>query len=71
MIEIVQDLALRAKHPTSGAMALQWAAAGMTAAETQFRRVKYYRQLTDLARTLTREAGYQSDGHDIPAEITA
>lgn len=71
MIEIVRDHALRVKHWTSGEMALRWAAAGMTAAESQFRRVKGYRQLPDLARALERQVGYQPTEHDIPAEITA
>ena len=71
MIEIVRDHALRVKHWTSGEMALRWAAAGMTAAESQFRRVKGYRQLPDLARALEREVGYQPDEHDIPADATA
>ena len=71
MIEIVRDHSRRVKHWTSGEMALRWAAAGMTAAESQFRRVKGYRQLPDLARALEREVGYQPDEHDIPADITA
>ena len=71
MIEIVRDHSRRVKHWTSGEMALRWAAAGMTAAESQFRRVKGYRQLPDLARALERTVGYQPDEHDIPADITA
>ena len=34
-------------------MRLRWAAAGMAAAEHQYRRVKGYRQIPDLARRLT------------------
>lgn len=38
-------------------MALRWAAAGMVAAESQFRRVKGYAQLPALAAALGRELG--------------
>ncbi|HSK92202.1 MAG TPA: IS256 family transposase [Euzebyales bacterium] len=59
MIEIIRDHAHRVKHWSSGDMALRWTAAGMVAAQAQFRRVKGYRQLPDLARTLERTVGYQ------------
>jgi putative transposase len=49
MIEIIRDHAHRVKHWSSGDMALRWAAAGMTAAQAQFRRVKGHRQLPQLA----------------------
>jgi hypothetical protein len=42
MIEIVRDHARRVERWESGEMALRWAAAGMLAAEAQFRRVKGY-----------------------------
>jgi hypothetical protein len=42
MIEIVRDHAGRVKRWSSGEMALRWAAAGMLAAQGQFRRVKGY-----------------------------
>jgi putative transposase len=45
MIEIVRDHARNVKHWQNGDMRLRWAAAGMLAASTQFRRVKGYRQL--------------------------
>jgi putative transposase len=54
MIEIVRDHATRVKKWGSGAMALRWAAAGMLAAEGQFRRVKGYRELPQLAAALER-----------------
>jgi putative transposase len=71
MIEIVRDHARRVKHWSSGEMALRWAAAGMLAAEAQFRRVKGFRQLPDLARALEHAVGYQPDEHDLPASVTA
>ena len=52
MIEIVRDHAGRVKRWSSGEMALRWAAAGMLAADVQFRRVKGYQELPALAATL-------------------
>jgi putative transposase len=52
MIEIVRDHAGRVKRWSSGEMALRWTAAGMLAAETQFRRVKGYQELPALAAAL-------------------
>lgn len=57
MIEIVRDHATRVKHRESGEMALRWAAAGMLAAEAQFRRVEGYRELPLLAAALRRAVG--------------
>jgi putative transposase len=54
MIEIVRDHAGRVKRWSSGEMALRWAAAGMLAAEAQFRRVKGYQELPALAVALER-----------------
>lgn len=71
MIEIVRDHAHRVKRWSSGDMALRWAAAGMTAAQAQFRRVKGYRQLPALARALERAVGYQADESDVPHAATA
>ncbi len=51
-IEIVRDHARRVKRYSSGERALRWAAAGMLAAQSQFRRVKGYQQLGQLARAL-------------------
>ena len=52
MIEIVREHAANVKRWRDGEMALRWAAAGMTCAQGQFRRVKGYRQLPELARRL-------------------
>lgn len=57
MIEIVRDHARNVKHWQGGDMRLRWAAAGMLAASTQFRRVKGYRQLPALAVALRRTVG--------------
>jgi putative transposase len=57
MIEIVRDHATRVKHPESDEMALRWAAAGMLAAEAQFRRGKGFRELPALAIALRRAVG--------------
>jgi putative transposase len=54
MIEIVRNHAGRVKRWSSGEMALRWAAAGMLAAEAQFRRVKGYQELPALAVALER-----------------
>jgi putative transposase len=54
MIEIVRDHSHRVKRWSSGEMALRWAAAGMLAAECQFRRVKGFRELPQLAAALER-----------------
>jgi putative transposase len=57
MIEIVRDHARNVKRWQPGDMRLRWAAAGMLAAAGQFRRVKGYRQLPQLARALRHAAG--------------
>ena len=54
-IEIVRDHARNVKHWQRGDMRLRWAAAGMLAASTQFRRVKGYRQIPHLIDALDRE----------------
>lgn len=64
MIEIVRDHSRRVKNWSSGTMALRWTAAGMLAAEPQFRRVKGHRELPTLATALERtvaERGWVSD----------
>lgn len=55
MVEIVKDHSRRVKRWESGEMALRWAAAGMLAAQAQFRRVQGYRELPILAAALKRE----------------
>jgi transposase-like protein len=57
MIEIVRAHARNVKRWQDGDMRLRWAAAGMLAASTQFRRVKGYRQLPKLATALHHAAG--------------
>jgi putative transposase len=52
MIEIVRAHARNVKRWHDGDMRLRWAAAGMLAASTQFRRVKGYRQLPKLDAAL-------------------
>jgi len=52
MIEIVREHASNVKRWRDGEMALRWAAAGMEAARSQFRRIKGYRQLPQLAAAL-------------------
>ncbi|MGH8840999.1 MAG: IS256 family transposase [Jiangellaceae bacterium] len=57
MIEIVREHARNVKRWQPGDMRLRWAAAGMLAAAEQFRRVKGYRQLPQLARALRHAVG--------------
>lgn len=57
MIEIVRAHARNVKRWQPGDMRLRWAAAGMLAASTQFRRVKGYRQLPQLATALHHTVG--------------
>jgi putative transposase len=52
MIEIVRHHARRVKRWQHGEMALRWTAAGMLAAEAQFRRVKGFWQLAGLLAAL-------------------
>jgi transposase-like protein len=60
MIEIVREHARNVKHWHNGDMRLRWAAAGMLAASTQFRRVKGYRQLPALAVALRHTVGAET-----------
>ena len=57
MIEIVRAHAHNVKRWHDGDMRLRWAAAGMLAAASQFRRVKGYRQLPQLAAALRHAVG--------------
>jgi transposase-like protein len=57
MIEIVRAHARNVKRWQPGDMRLRWAAAGMEAAAGQFRRVKGYRQLPQLAQALRNTIG--------------
>jgi len=69
MIEIVRDHARRVKRWSSGEMALRWAAAGMLAAEEQFRRVKGYRELPKLAAALEHATTDEPGLLDLPAAV--
>lgn len=52
-VDIVKVHARNAKRWQGGDTRLRWAAAGMLAAEHQYRRINGYRQLDDLARAIT------------------
>ena len=54
MVDIVRQRCRNVKRWQRGDMRLRWAAAGMLAAEGQFRRVRGYRQLPQLAAILAR-----------------
>ena len=69
MIEIVRAHARNVKRWQPGDMRLRWAAAGMLAASTQFRRVKGYRQLPTLANALHHTVGAHTD--QSPVAVTA
>jgi putative transposase len=71
MIEIVRDHATRVKRWSWGEMALRWAAAGMLAAQGQFRRVKGYQELPPLALALERAAAQQAGMLDLPSAVSA
>ena len=70
MIEIVRHHTRRVKRWQHGEMALRWTAAGMLAAEDQFRRVKGFRQLPALIAALA-AATAEQPGADVPADVTA
>jgi putative transposase len=69
MIEIVRDHSQRVKRWSSGEMALRWAAAGMLAAQSQFRRVKGYRQLPQLVAALERATADEPGLLDLPQAV--
>jgi len=71
MIEIVRDHATRVKRWSSGEMALRWAAAGMLAAQGQFRRVKGYQELPQLALALERATAEEPGLLDLPSAVSA
>ena len=68
MIDIVRTHARNVKRWQPGHMRLRWAAAGMLAAESQFRRVRGYKQLPAFAAAL--ENATHTD-HDITVAVTA
>ena len=65
MIEIIREHAANVKRWRDGEMALRWAAAGMACAQGQFRRVKGYRQLPELARRLETVTADEIDDLDL------
>jgi transposase-like protein len=71
MIEIIRDHAGRVKRWSSGEMALRWAAAGMLAAQGQFRRVKGYQELPQLALALERATAEEPGLLDLPSAVSA
>jgi hypothetical protein len=71
MIEIVRDHAGRVKRWSSGEMALRWAAAGMLAAQGQFRRVKGYQELPQLTLALERASAKEPGLLDLPSAVSA
>ena len=71
MIEIIRDHAGRVKRWSSGEMALRWAAAGMLAAQSQFRRVKGYQELPQLALALERATAEEPGMLDLPSAVSA
>lgn len=60
-IDIVKVHARNVKRWRAGDMRLRWAAAGMLAAEAQYRRVKGYRQLDRLAAAITSAVQQRSE----------
>ena len=71
MIEIVRHHSRRVKRWQHGEMALRWTAAGMLAAEAQFRRVKGFRQLPALLTALEAATEDQPGAQQLPAHVTA
>jgi putative transposase len=71
MIEIVREHASNVKRWRDGEMALRWAAAGMECARDQFRRVKGYRQLPELARRLEIVTADELDQGRLELRVTA
>jgi putative transposase len=71
MIEIIRDHAGRVKRWSSGEMALRWVAAGMLAAQGQFRRVKGYQELPQLALALERATAEEPGMLDLPSAVSA
>ena len=70
MIEIVRDHARNLKHWQPGDMRLRWAAAGMLEAAKQFRRIKGYTQLPQLASAIKKATAKTGD-HAVPVTPAA
>ena len=71
MIEIVRHHSRRVKRWQHGEMALRWTAAGMLAAEGQFRRVKGFRQLPQLLVALNEATADQPGVDHLDQRVTA
>ncbi|MFH1329294.1 MAG: IS256 family transposase [Actinomycetota bacterium] len=67
MIQIVREHSANVKRWRDGEMVLRWAAAGMEAARSQFRRIKGYRQLPQLAAALEQATAHQPGLADLRA----
>lgn len=70
MIEIVRDHARNVKHWQPGDMRLRWAAAGMLEAAKQFRRIKGYTQLPQLASAI-KKATTKTEDCPVPVSPAA
>jgi len=67
MIEIVRAHSANVKRWRDGEMTLRWAAAGMESARSQFRRVKGYRRLPQLAAALHTATAHKPGQLDLRA----
>ena len=70
MIEIVRNHARNVKRWQLGDMRLRWAAAGMLEAAEQFRRVKGYSQLPQLAAAV-KKATSKTEDSTVPVSSAA
>lgn len=64
-VDIIKTHARNVKRWQPGDMRLRWAAAGMVAAEAQYRRVKGYRQLDSLAAALAAKISGRVDADPV------
>lgn len=70
MIECIRRTASNVKHWKNGDMALRWTAAGMLEAEQNFKRVKGYDDLAELAVAVEREVARAIAASDPPIPST-
>ncbi len=71
MIECVRRTSRNVKRWQSGEMALRWTAAGMLAAERQFRRIIGYQQLATLALAIERDLAPSMMTEEVATLVTA
>ncbi len=71
MIECVRRTSRNVKRWQSGEMALRWTAAGMLAAERQFRRIIGYQQLATLALAIERDLASSMTTEEVVTLVTA